>query len=155
MRHRAVAVPAIAFEGLRAGDDGIHRGGMAADAVGLEDLVGLVGGADGDRVSLEGERKHILHAGVTFINKITDYVLVGQVAVGANRHAGVGGVVPVFILGIHHVTVVAGGGFVLQVGWRVRHPGEDAQRGEQDEHTDDKRQAFHYYPGSRMGTTTD
>jgi hypothetical protein len=36
--------------------------------------------------------------------------------------------VPVLILGIHNVAVVAGGRFVLQVGWRVRHPGEDAQR---------------------------
>ena len=94
--------------------------------------IGLVGGADGGRVGLEGEREHILHPGIAFVEIITDDVLVGQVAIGADRHLGVGGVVPVFILGIHDVAVVAGGRFVLQVGRGVRHPGEDAQRGDQD-----------------------
>jgi hypothetical protein len=55
----------------------------------------------------------------------------------------VGGVVPVFILGIHDVAVVAGGGFVLQVGGRIGDPSEEAQGGDQDDQPDDKRQAFH------------
>ena len=45
----------------------------------------------------------------------------------------VGGVVPVLVLGIHHVAVVAGGGCVAQVGGRVRGPGEDAQRRQEDQ----------------------
>ena len=57
-------------------------------------------------------------------------------AIGADGHAGVGGMVPVFILGIHDMAVVTGGGFVLQVGWRIRHPGKNAQRGDQDDQPD-------------------
>ena len=64
-------------------------------------------------------------------------------AVGADGEAGVGGVVPVLILGIHDVAVVAGGGFVLEVGGRTGDPGEEAEGGDEDDQPDDKRQAFH------------
>ena len=98
-----------------------------ADAVGLDDLVRLMVGADGSRVGLECERIHVPHPGIAFIKVITDNVLVGEMAVGADGITRVSRVVPVLILRVHRVAVVAGGRFVPQVGRRIRHPRENAQ----------------------------
>lgn len=127
MGDRAVATPAGAIKGLRPGNDVLDRVGMATDAIGLDDLVGLCRGADGGRVGLESEGEYILHAGIAFIEIIADDVLMGQVTVGTDSVARMRGVVPVLVLVVHDMAVVAGGGFVGEIGGCVRYPRKDSQ----------------------------
>jgi len=129
--NRAVTAPAVTVEGLGAGDDAVDRGGVAADAVGLHNAVGLGAGADGGWVGFEGEGEDILHARVPFVDVVAEQVLVWQVAIGADCGVGMRGVVPVLILVVHDVAVVARCGSVFQVSRRAGDPRKDPQRGQQ------------------------
>jgi len=59
-------------------------------------------------------------------------------AIGADSHPGMRGMVPVFILCIHDMTIVASGRGVFQISWRVRGPDKYPQRGQGDCDPNDK-----------------
>jgi hypothetical protein len=146
MRDRAVTAPAGAVERLRGCQDRIDRVVVAANTVGLDDPVGLPGGTDGDRIGFKGEGEYILHTGIAFIHIIAEDILVRQVAVGADGVLCMRAVVPILVLGIHDVAVVTGGGLVPQVGGRIRCPGEDAQRGQENQDANEESQFLDHLP---------
>jgi hypothetical protein len=61
-------------------------------------------------------------------------------AIGTDGIVLMRGVIPILILGIHHMAVITGGWFVAQVGWRVRHPGENAKGGQKSQNSNKERE---------------
>jgi hypothetical protein len=141
-----MATPAGAIKGLRTGDDVIDRIRVAADAFGLDNFVGLPGGANGSRVGFKGEGKYVLHSGITLVEIVADYVLVGKMTISTDTVSHMGGVVPILILVVHDVAIVAGGWFMGKISRRVCHPSEDAQCDQQDKHPKNKRSSVVHQP---------
>src|SRR5687768_13308961 len=107
MCYVAMAVPAITVEGLSDGTyhDAFHRMPVTADAIILNDFLARLAGADGHRDISGREGKHILGTLPSLFKIISHKVFVGEMAIYTLCPFFVGGVVPVFVLRVHHVAV--------------------------------------------------
>lgn len=127
MRDRTVACETVAARvHLTVGDIG-YGGLVAADAVGLNDSVSGLLGAQRVGDLIKREHGHMPHARGHLAPIFGDQRVRG-VAVVANGELAVAGVEPALIHRVHHMAVVACGGVVSQISGEVGHVHQRAQR---------------------------
>ena len=141
-----MAIPAIAVERLFAHHHRFDRFFMAANAVRLDNPLGFLGGADRNRDVAGGEGIHILGPLSAFFQVIGSDVLMGEMAVHTLRNIPVGGVIPVFILGIHNMAVCAGFRRASPIGRRVGHKDKKAECGDGSQDSKNERKSGHVDP---------
>ena len=109
---------------------------VAADAIGLDDLLRVFVGADQFGRRSCGEHIDIMGALPSLFKVICDDIFVRQVTVRAFRRVLVGGVIIVLVHRVHHMAVVAGLGMRARVRGRVRYQHKNAHGDHKSRHCD-------------------
>src|SRR5690349_20570512 len=122
-----MTVPAIAIKSLRFHRDRFNRLLVTAQAVGLNDFLAPIACPNRYRDVAGCECINILSPLPAFFKVVGYCILVGKVTIDAFRDLFVRGVVPVFVLGIHHMAVRTGFGSTSTIGWRAAHQNEETE----------------------------
>ena len=132
MRHIAVTVPAVTVERLRTHHNAFHLFLVTADAVFLDDALGLFAGAYGNRDVPGREGVYILGALSSFFEIVHNEIIVGQMTIHTLGELLMWSVIPILVLRVHHMAIGTRFWCMPPVGGRVGNEHECSQRDDRE-----------------------